>query len=63
MSHARKLRLLFLLIAMCSVFIITYEGNFLLVSDRGKCVCVLTNLCSVHTEAKTLFKNCFLNTV
>ena len=38
MSHARKLRLLFLLIAMCSVFIITYEGNFLLVSDRGKCV-------------------------
>ena len=40
MSHARKLRLLFLLIAMCSVFIITYEGNFLLVSDRGKCVCI-----------------------
>ena len=36
MSHARKLRVLVLLIALCSLFMIAYEGNFLLVADRGK---------------------------
>lgn len=35
MSHARKLRVLVLLIALCSLFMIAYEGNFLLVADRG----------------------------
>lgn len=37
MSHARKVRLLFLLVTISSVFLLAYEGNFLLVSDSGKC--------------------------
>lgn len=35
MSHARKVRLLFLLVTISSVFLLAYEGNFLLVSDPG----------------------------
>ena len=36
LSHARKLRVLFLLIALSSFLIIVYEGSILMVSDHGK---------------------------
>ena len=36
LSHARKLRVLFLLIALSSVLIIVFEGSILMVSDHGK---------------------------
>ena len=36
LSHARKLRVLFLLIALSSFLIIVYEGSILMISDHGK---------------------------
>ena len=36
LSHARKLRVLFLLIALSSFLIIVFEGSILMVSDHGK---------------------------
>ena len=36
LSYARKLRVLFLLIALSSFLIIVYEGSILMISDHGK---------------------------
>lgn len=35
LNHGRKLRVLLLLIAVCSVFLITYQGDVVWFSDRG----------------------------
>jgi len=49
LNHGRKLRVLLLLIALCSVFLITYQGDVVWFSDRGEyipvyCACATANL-------------------